>query len=452
MSNVKTYLARTTSAAPLAFFRIAFGLMIVVAMVRFWLNGWIDALYIQPAYFFSYYGLEFVTPLGSMTYALFAVCALSAFFVAIGFFYRASSIALFLSFTYIELMDKATYLNHYYFISLMCLMLVFLPAGRYFSADAWRHPQRSGPVVNQWAVDSIKILVCLLYFFAGLAKVNSDWLLHALPLKIWLPAKNDLPMIGGLFNYIETAFIFSWLGCLYDLSIPFLLLYRKTRWLAFGAVVVFHGLTAALFPIGMFPYIMIVTATIFFSPQVHEKFFSILGRLLKLPLRVTDPVGDSGYSPRMSGAVTTLIVVFFLVQVAMPLRHWFYPGELFWTEQGYRFSWRVMLMEKAGYAQFTVKDETGKAVVVDNSDFLTPLQEKMMATQPDMIVQYAHILEKYYGERGFRGPQVYVDSYVAVNGRLGQPMIDPRINLALIEDSFSDKSWIAPFNDKISGL
>jgi hypothetical protein len=37
-----------------------------------------------------------------------------------------------------------------------------------------------------------------------------------------------------------------------------------------------------------------------------------------------------------------------------------YPNELFWTEEGFRFSWRVMLMEKAGYATFKVKDAVTK--------------------------------------------------------------------------------------------
>lgn len=87
-------------------------------------------------------------------------------------------------------------------------------------------------------------------------------------------------------------------------------------------------------------------------------------------------------------------------------------------------SWRVMLMEKAGSAEFTIIDSHGKKVIVDNKEFLTPLQEKMMATQPDMILQYAHILHDHYAKHGLESPQVYVDSYVALNGRLGKPLIE----------------------------
>jgi hypothetical protein len=104
-----------------------------------------------------------------------------------------------------------------------------------------------------------------------------------------------------------------------------------------------------------------------------------------------------------------------------------------------------MLMEKAGSAQFIVKDETGKQAIVENSDFLTPLQEKMMTTQPDMILQYTQIIRDHYTGKGFLKPEVYVDSYVTLNGRLGKPMIDPKTNLALENDSFRHKAWILPF-------
>ena len=106
--------------------------MLFGSIVRFWSKGWIAELYIQPRYFFPFYGFEFVKPLGPYTYGLFAVCGLSALLVAIGLFYRVAIISLFLSFTYIELIDKSTYLNHYYFTSMVCLLLIFLPATRLF--------------------------------------------------------------------------------------------------------------------------------------------------------------------------------------------------------------------------------------------------------------------------------------------------------------------------------
>jgi hypothetical protein len=221
---------------------------------------------------------------------------------------------------------------------------------------------------------------------------------------------------------------------------------------AYVAVVVFHLLTALLFPIGMFPYIMIVTALIFFSGAFHQRILSRIGQWLNVSEKCI-LVEKSYQQKRFVSAICGIaIAAILIVQLSLPLRHTLYPGELFWTEEGYRFSWRVMLMEKAGSAQFTVKDTDGKRLVVDNSAFLTPLQEKMVSTQPDMILQYAHILEKFYSLQGFESPEIYVDSYVALNGRLGKPMIDSRIDLSKQKESFRHKPWILPFDHDIKGF
>ncbi|RFS17756.1 HTTM domain-containing protein [Emticicia sp. C21] len=445
---MQQYLKQKISAAPLAVFRIGFGLMLLGSIIRFWSKGWIFDLYIKPKYFFPFYGFEFVKPLGNYTYILFFICALCALLVALGLFYRIAIIGLFLSFTYIELIDKSTYLNHYYFISLVCLLMIFLPAHVYFSVDSYRNRQISAQYIPQWCIDAIKLMICILYFYAGLAKLNSDWLLHAQPLKIWLPARNDMPIIGSLFNKDWVPYAFSWFGCLYDLTIPFLLWRSSSRWLAYLAVIVFHILTALLFPIGMFPHIMIVAALIFFSPNFHKNIIRGISHWLKISSDLTETTRQY-IAPSF---ILPVFVVFFSFQLLFPFRYLLYPGELFWTEQGYRFSWRVMLMEKAGYTQFTVKGKNGKQVVVNNNDFLSTLQEKMMSTQPDMLLQYAHILCDYYKQHGFESPQVYVDSYVTLNGRMGKPLISPNTDLAKEHDSFQHKSWILPFNDTIKGF
>lgn len=445
VQSFRSYLNKTTSAAPLSVFRIAFGLLMFISMIRFWYRGWIEEFYIKPKYFFSYFGFEFVSPLGSCTYILFIICGISALLVMVGLFYRWAAALLFLSFTYIELIDKTTYLNHYYFISLVSLLMIFLPAHAYFSLDSWRDKSLVADKIPLWCLDSIKLFVTILYFYAGIAKINSDWLLEAKPLKIWLPARNDIPLIGFLFNYSWVHYFFSWFGCVYDLSIAFLLWNRKTRMWAYWAVVAFHLMTSLLFQIGMFPYIMIVTALIFFSKDFHIKVLNTLGKLLSL--RLPEVNRSFMYKKTSEFFLKAFLIVFFAFQILFPFRYLLYPGDLFWAEEGFRFSWRVMLIEKAGYAQFTVKDSRGKKIIVDNKEFLTPLQEKMMATQPDMILQYAHLLEKYYSDKGFDSPEVYVDAYVALNGRISSPLIDPNVDLTKEKDSFHPKSWILPINE-----
>ncbi len=449
---MRRYLQQSTSAAPLAVFRMAFGVLIFVSMVRFWLKGWINELYIQPRLHFPFFGFEFVKALGPYTYLLFAICALASVMVALGWFYRASVAAMFLSFTYIELIDKSTYLNHYYFVSLVCVLLFFLPAHTYYSVDSYCDEKLRSSLIPRWTLDALKIFVSIIYFYAGLAKLNSDWLFNALPLRIWLPAKDNVWLIGPLFSYEWVAYAFSWFGCIYDLSIPFLLLNKSTRPFAYGTVVVFHLLTAILFPIGMFPYIMMITALIFFSPEFHEAILRKLKAILKLSNRAIESSQTFVFSPMARRLTIGVVAGFLLINVLFPFRYLLYPGELFWTEEGYRFSWRVMLMEKAGTAEFKVTSADGRHVLVNNRDFLTPLQEKMMATQPDMILQYAHILRDHFTQEGFVSPKVFVTTHVALNGRLGKPLIDPTVDLASQEDSFQHKTWILSFNDEIKGL
>ena len=102
-----------------------------------------------------------------------------------------------------------------------------------------------------------------------------------------------------------------------------------------------------------------------------------------------------------------------------------------------------MLMEKAGTAFFYVTDpETGNRGEVNNCDFLTPNQEKMMATQPDMILQYAHIIKDEVKSRGIKNPVINAEVYVTLNGSRSKLFIDPEVDLTTLQDDFKPKDWI----------
>ncbi len=427
------------------------------SIARFYFKGWIEELYIKPDFHFSYYGFEWIKPIGEFTYLIFIVCFISSLFVMIGLKYKSSIILFFLSFTYIELMDKTTYLNHYYFISILSFLLIFIPANATFSVDNYIN-QKKFTSIPRWSVDALKLLITIVYLYAGIAKVNSDWLIEAMPLKIWLQSKYDLPLIGGSLLQMEWVhYAMSWGGMLYDLSIPFLLMINKTRIMAFILVIFFHVFTLVLFPIGMFPHIMIFSSMIFFSSNFHEK---ILYQIRRVITKVGKKVKSKKIHMKTSNLYIfprqnlTLIAVtsFFIIQILLPFRYQLYPGELFWHEQGYRFSWRVMLIEKIGYTNFKIKSPNdGTSFMVDSSQHLTPFQLKQMSFQPDFILEFAHYLgEKYSTENN--KVEVYADSFVALNGRPSKRFIDPDINLINEQESFKDKTWILPLGDEIKGI
>ena len=454
MSIFKKYLSKKTNAAPLAVFRVLFGLMMLLSIIRFWYHGWIEQFYISPNFHFKYYGFSWVQTLGNYTYILFIISGTAAFLIALGYKYRIAMITFFLSFTYIELIDKTTYLNHYYFTSVVSFLLIFLPANAQFSLDAYLK-KKAYINIPAWTLDSIKLILGIVYFYAGLAKLNSDWLCRAMPLKIWLPSKYDMPLIGNNLMQKEWFhYAMSWSGALYDLLIPFMLLYKPTRKLAFTAVVFFHVFTGVLFPIGMFPYIMIVSTLIFFEASFHIKIIEFLNRNIFFRFKKNTIQKITSFKIK-NKVLISIFVLFLSIQVLLPWRYILYPGELFWTEEGYRFSWRVMLMEKAGYASFKIVDGVSKKFFyVDNSDFLTSFQEKQMSFQPDFILEYAHYLGDHFKSQGHKNIEVYVDSYVALNGRLSQEYVKKSIDLYKQKENFKHKNWIIPFNHeiKIKGL
>ena len=452
---IKKYLEEHTPSYTLAFYRIGFGALMCYSIFRFWYKGWIDELYIQPKFYFSYYGFEWVKPIGEYTYLIFLLCFIASFFVLIGFKYRTSIVLFFLSFTYIELMDKTTYLNHYYFISILSFLLIFLPANATFSIDNILNKKKFKNI-PKWNVDALKLIITIVYLYAGIAKMNSDWLFEAMPLKIWLQSKYDLPLIGGsLLQMSWVHFAMSWGGMLYDISIPFLLMINRTRIIAFLLVIFFHVFTLVLFPIGMFPHIMIFSSMVFFSSDFHKKIINKLKYLLmkigiKKELNKTKIV--ELYKTPRSKLSLTLVISFFIIQALLPFRYQMYPGELFWHEQGYRFSWRVMLIEKIGYTNFKIKNpKTGTSFMVDSSEYLTPFQLKQMSFQPDFILEFAHYLGKKYSTKN-NSVEVYADSFVALNGRPSKRFIDPDTNLYKEKESFKNKTWILPLEDEIKGI
>jgi len=326
---------------------------------------------------------------------------------------------------------------------------MFVPAHRSFSVDTWRKPASAVTHVPVVFIHIIQLQLGIVYFYAGIAKLNYDWLIEAMPLKIWLVSRNDIPLIGPLFNYVWVPYLFSWFGMIYDLSIPFLLLTKRYRGIAYVAVIVFHIMTRILFQIGMFPFVMIGATLIFFPESFHQKLINTVRKILHIPYK---EIAETFYVFRQNVAEKILfgiLIAFVVFQLLFPFRYLCYPGKLFWTEEGFRFSWRVMLMEKMGVCYFYVRNpDNGWQTEVNIHKYLTPQQEKMMSTQPDMILQFAHYLGKEYQQQGIQHPEVRVLSYVAFNGRMSELFIDPKVDLMKEKDSFCAKKWIMPYKEE----
>lgn len=430
--------------AALAAFRIMFGLLMAGAMIRFLAKGWVNELYVLPKFHFPYDGFGWVQalPAGWM-HAHFVALTILALMVALGFFYRAATILFCLGFTYVELIDQTTFLNHYYLISLLSGILIFLPAQRAWSIDVWRRPALKLEVVPAWTINLLRFQIAVVYLFAGLAKVNADWLLRAQPLRIWLAARCDLPVIGDWLRQVWVAYGASWFGAIYDLTIVFFLLRRRTRKIAFLAVIGFHVGTWLLFHIGMFPWIMIVATTVFFAPDwarvrltqftakascwLHRPSWSKWAEAFAVRAQsATPPVL---LHPRLT---VTLLILYVAAQVLLPLRPYLFGnGHPAWSCRGFNLAWQVMVAEKTGYVEFYARDpETGRRRKIAARDYLTPRQEQLMAQDPYLIRVLARKIATDLQVPGPIRAEIWVQAFATLNGRPSQRLINPDADLS----------------------
>lgn len=424
-------------AASLGVFRFLLGALVVAAVVRFWAKGGIYDAFVVPTHFFAYEGLELVRPLpGQGMYVVYAALAVASASLAVGFRTRTSAGLACLLFTYAHACDKTNYLNHYYLVSLLLGLATVLPLGTALSIDRRRSDAPAS--VPAWVLWLVRFQIGLVYFYGGVGKLETDWLLRAMPLRIWLAANGDFPLLGPILRWPETAYVMSWAGAAFDLSIAFLLTSRRTRPFGYACVVFFHVVTARLFQIGMFPWVMIALTLVFFEPSWPRRL---------LPARWIGPADEEraarpAWMPRWSFALALVWAVF---HVLYPLRSHLYPGDVLWTEDGYRFSWRVMLIEKAGSAELTATDpRTGASREVRARAFLTPFQVKMMSTQPDMIRAFARMIADDAEQRGEPRPRVTADVVVTLNGRPPVRLVDPSVDLAAEPVRFGGTPWVLP--------
>lgn len=433
----------TNIGSSFAFFRIVFGLLLLVAELRFILKGWITDFYVQPQFFFTFYGFDWIRPLPEpYIYWVFYGLVFLSILITTGLFYRFAIVAFFILFTYVELLDKSVYLNHYYQVSLLAFLMCFLPMNHYYSLDNLFKNKLSFLLSNtytqNWMLWALRVQVGMVYFFGGIAKLRYDWLFTAQPLRIWLSANEHLPIVGHLLTEKWVAFTLSWLAMMFDLSAPFLLSFRKTRLPIYIVIVIFHLLTHFLFYIGMFPWMMIFTALIFFPSDFHERILSIFIRKSESTIQVSD--NQTHYFGK-------LIMLFFLIQCLIPFRSYLYQGNVLWHEQGFRFSWNIMLMEKNASLEYHIKiKKTGEEFSVKPNDFLTKIQARQMSFQPDMILQFAHYLHQYYLENGIGETEVRAECYASLNGRGSQLLINPNIDLVKEKEGFYPKTWVNQMN------
>ena len=443
----------------LVFFRIVFGGILVWEVYRYFTYGWIGRYFVNPAVNFTYYGFSWVKPWpGRGMYIHFFVLGLAAACVTVGFLYRFAAPVLFLAFTYFFLLDQTRYMNHFYLVCLISFLMCFLPAERAFSVDALLRRKIRSDVVPAWTLWLLRAQIGIPFFYGGIAKLNHDWIYGGEPMRIWLSPLTRVPAFGHFFaaDWVVYGFVLG--GLLLDLLVVPLLLWRCTRLFAFAAAVAFNLINALLFEIGIFPWLMLGALLIFFPPD-------LVRRGARAFMSTGDGPGDAEPAkpetivrPQLSAETTScpslstsqkvvvgLLAAYLAVQVVLPLRHYLYPGNVSWTEEGHNFAWHMKLRTKAGEAVFTVTDpRSGQTWSIRPENYLESHQVTKMATKPDLLVLFGHHLAEEKRREGYEDVEVRARVMVSLNGRERQLLIDPNVDLAKEEVSLLPVRWIVP--------
>lgn len=468
LNRMTDRLFRPVDIGLLVYFRVVFGGVMLWESGRYLFSPKIDVLFIQPRYLFKYFGFEWIHPWpGNGMYWHFGVLGVLALMIAIGACYRLATVLYFLLFTMMFLMGQSYYLNHFYLISIISGLMIFLPAHRALSVDAWLRPSIRSLTAPAWTLGLLRFQIAVPYVFGGIAKLNSDWLAGE-PMRHWLYDFFGRPAAE------PAVYLFAWGGMLFDLLIVPAILWRQTRIIALFPIVTFHLLNHTIFHIGIFPWMMLAATAVFFPAE----WFRIPADWQQ------NPVADFAQPARPSNKTGTrqfvacLLVIWVLAQVLIPFRHWLYPGNPSWTEEGHRFAWHMKLRAKEPYV-FTVlvRGESGtfyswslmqrripgteyyddalrfRAVqsnaielAIDDpaANELVGRQIRDAATKPDMTLQLAQHLARRVSDTGDKAVGVYVTSLVRLNYRKPQPLIDDSFNLLNVERSLKHAPWILP--------
>jgi hypothetical protein len=443
-AGLRQGLAAPVSILSLVALRIVFGATLAWDCWRYIAHDRIRRYYVDVDMTFPYFGWDWIQPLPEpWIHHAWLLVGLFSLMVMLGFFYRVAIWGFLIVFGYFFLLDRAQYLNHNYLVLLYAALLAIAPANRAFSVDAWIDPRIRSLTIPRWPVLAIRLQTEIVLIYAGIVKINDDWL-RGEPLGMWLRARADDVFFGAIFHYDWVILLGTWgTVALHLIGAP-LLLWSRTRLAVFLLYCCFHISNAFFFNIGIFPWLTIAVTTIFFAPDwPHRLARSALGLFQVVP-PMPAPVAPVPLHPVGRG-LTAFLVLWFAVQLYLPERQLFFPNLVGWTGDGHRFSWRMRIYDRDTRGDFEVVAADGRRWTVDPREFLTRRQTHVMMSRTDMIHDFAAKLEALFAEAGYGDVAVHARIEKSLNGRPYQSYVDPDVDLTAVRyNNLGPDTWVMP--------
>ena len=419
--------------SPLVVFRIFFGFLVACESFGAILTGWVKRILIDPEVTFSFIGFEWLKPLpGFGMYFYFLAMGVFGLAIMLGYRYRIAIISYTILWAGVYFMQKTAYNNHYYLLLLISFLLIFLPANSYASLDVRQNRIKEENTMPYWISLLFIIQVAIVYVFASIAKFYPDWLDGTFTRNLLADSTNVIAL-KKLFLQKWFYLFIAYMGIIFDLLIVPLLLFKKTRMLALLASLTFHLFNAIFLEIGIFPFFALTFALFFYEPETIRSVF------LRRKTSIETDNGHSNYYGKK--IVYFLIIPYLIIQLLLPLRHHFIEGDVLWTEEGHRLSWRMMLRERNGFIHIRIKDlKTGEESLYDYRKNLTDKQIQNLATKPDFIWQYCQYIKEEFNGKDIA---IFINCKNSINRKEYKTLIDPKFDMAKAKwDYFRHNEWL----------
>lgn len=432
--------------ASLAAVRIAMGLLVAIDALRKGQSFFYPSGGVLP-FRFRYQFFHWVQEAPELSVYLPYVLAISGIALAIGFLFRFSSVLCLLLVTYGFLLQPENYLNHYYMLIIALFLLSISPAHKSFSIDRFLFFSRSDTSAPRIYLLLFKIQIEIILIYAGLVKINADWL-QLEPLRTWLLRREDMAFLGSLWQSDFIVAIGAYgIIILHIVGAP-LLFFRQTRLAVFLIYCVFHIANHFVFNIGIFPWMTIACTTIFFSADWPRR---ALGKLW--PGLASTPLNPQPIRVEPQSFGNRILLAFcacwLLFQALFPLRHVLYPGWVEWTNEGHRFSWRMKLTDRSStgvlLAAYIPEQKTVHIPML--TKYMSPRQYTRISMYPDLVQQLAwQIARKYKDKLQVGEVQVFAYVPMTMNNRRAALVIDPTVDLAATRSSIWHDLWLMKTN------
>jgi hypothetical protein len=399
-------------------------------------TGWVSKTLVEPKFTFSFIGFEALQPLpGNGMYIYYVIMGIFGLFIMLGYKYRWSMLAFTLLWSATYFMQKSSYNNHYYLLILLSAIMIFQPANRYYSLDVKQNPSIKSISMPRWCSLVFILQLFIVYTYASIAKMYPDWL-DTTVADLLMQSKEHYYLVGSLFQEKWMHYFVAYGGLLFDGLIIPLLLFKPTRKWAFFVSIFFHLFNSIVFQVGIFPYLSLAFTLFFFEPKTIQRLF--------LKKKEYYDKGEIRI-PQLKNVALVIFGIYFIIQLALPIRHHFIEDNVLWTEEGHRMSWRMMLRSKNGYATYKIKNHTtGQTEIVKLDAYLTKKQIRHVSTKPDMIWQFTQFLKKEYAAKG-EDISVFVDCKISVNGSPLRSLVAPNVDIANTEwEPYKHANWILP--------